>query len=506
MRVNKKFIPAGIFLCGIIEFLLMAAVFYNHYLCMDHAEHLRASWLVWQGKVPYRDFFEHHNPLLWFLMAPVTAAFYKQAIILYVSRGITALAYMVMFAGFYKVCRKFLAVGGKAFALAVCVYFLVPDNMFLFFELQPDAFMLASFVWGMYFFFGYLESKERRLLVWAFLLFVIAFLFLQKILVMLAVLGGYTLWLVYSEQASLKDMAYALIYPALLLLFFWMYLLYTYSLDLYVLLNYDLNLWVQKFSGEGRVLSDLRVTAFLPLTALAVLRRFLADGNRYRHIFCVLLFWGYLLKYVTGAPYNQYFIFDNFASAVIISAYIISNSGLWRGAVLWSCLFLGGIWLWLIFPLNRTYRYYAGVQRYIMENTNKEDVVFNSFYFFFNIYEENPAYYWFGYGNIAEVSAFLYDFEKRFDLNEALYTYKPKFVYLQNFPNMFLQMNGGNKIAFADNLRQVRKSLPEDIRPEKDAFVEEWSRFDFQTIDVNFIRKFYEKTMYAGLYVKKDAE
>jgi len=36
----------------------------------DEFEHLHASWLVASGHLPYRDFFEHHTPGLYYLLAP----------------------------------------------------------------------------------------------------------------------------------------------------------------------------------------------------------------------------------------------------------------------------------------------------------------------------------------------------------------------------------------------------------------------------------------------------
>lgn len=505
MVMKNKFLCTEVVLCGIAELLMMLFVFYFHYLCMDHAEHIHASWLVWQGKIPYRDFFEHHNPLLWFLMAPVTAAFYKKAIILYVCKVITALVYMIMFAGFYKICRRYLAVSGKAFALALCLYFLVCDHMFLFFELQPDPFMLAGFVWGLYYFFGYLEKKEQGDLSRAFVLFVISFLFLQKILLLLALLGGYSLWLLHQGKMRWKDIAFSAGYPLVLLVLFLMYLVYTYSLNLYLLLNYDLNFWMQKFSGEGRVLTDLRVTAMLPVAAVAVLRPFLADKNMYRHILCVLLFGGYLLKYFIGAPYPQYFMFDNLVSAVIIGDYILSSGAYWKRCLLFLLLFLTSIWVWRKYLPNRIFPSYVQAQQYVMDNTEKDDVLFNSFYFFFNIYGANPSYYWFGHGNIAEVAALVYDFEKGFDLNEALYKYRPRFFYLQHYPNMILRLND-NQSRFPDILAEVWEELPEKTRPDKDAFMAKWNSKYFQIFDYDFIERYYEQTMFSGLYMRRSFE
>lgn len=44
-----------------------------HPLNWDEVEYFRATDWVRQGLVPYRDFWEHHTPLQWFLFAPVTA-------------------------------------------------------------------------------------------------------------------------------------------------------------------------------------------------------------------------------------------------------------------------------------------------------------------------------------------------------------------------------------------------------------------------------------------------
>src|SRR5436305_15332505 len=43
-----------------------------HPLVWDEIEFFRATDWVRRGLVPYRDFWEHHTPLQWFLFAPFT--------------------------------------------------------------------------------------------------------------------------------------------------------------------------------------------------------------------------------------------------------------------------------------------------------------------------------------------------------------------------------------------------------------------------------------------------
>jgi len=45
--------------------------FLHRWFCADEFEHLHAAWCITRGLVPYRDFFEHHTPLLYLLLAPI---------------------------------------------------------------------------------------------------------------------------------------------------------------------------------------------------------------------------------------------------------------------------------------------------------------------------------------------------------------------------------------------------------------------------------------------------
>ena len=61
---------------GIVAALLLARVWFigHRALDLDEFEHVHAAWSVAQGLLPYRDFFEHHPPALYFLVAPLFGA------------------------------------------------------------------------------------------------------------------------------------------------------------------------------------------------------------------------------------------------------------------------------------------------------------------------------------------------------------------------------------------------------------------------------------------------
>jgi hypothetical protein len=64
-------VVALVLLGGLFCFRL--ANFRSRWFNPDELEHVHVSWCVAKGMVPYRDFFEHHTPWLWYLLAPLVA-------------------------------------------------------------------------------------------------------------------------------------------------------------------------------------------------------------------------------------------------------------------------------------------------------------------------------------------------------------------------------------------------------------------------------------------------
>ena len=52
---------------------LRAGLTLHRYYDTDELEHMHAALLVAHGNLPFRDFFEHHGPLLYSILAPVVA-------------------------------------------------------------------------------------------------------------------------------------------------------------------------------------------------------------------------------------------------------------------------------------------------------------------------------------------------------------------------------------------------------------------------------------------------
>src|SRR6185312_4662908 len=60
---------AGYVLAGAVGILWLAYLFIQAGSGFDESEHAHVAWLISRGKQPLADFFQHHQPLLWHLLA-----------------------------------------------------------------------------------------------------------------------------------------------------------------------------------------------------------------------------------------------------------------------------------------------------------------------------------------------------------------------------------------------------------------------------------------------------
>lgn len=197
--------------------------------------------------MPYRDFFQHHNPLLWYLFAPVTQLFYRDTAIVYAARVAAILGwgavlyklYALVCAGFggrvagsagdesgpravadagFSGCRgdasdvgleadaaakRMTAQWALLFLLALSPLWKDVQN------LCPDIFMLWGMLAGTERFFAYLDGQRRRDLVLSYLWWTAAFLFLQKAVFPGAGFAAANLWLLLRGRVRFADCAAA---------------------------------------------------------------------------------------------------------------------------------------------------------------------------------------------------------------------------------------------------------------------------------------------------------
>ena len=153
----------------------------------DNVEHLHTSWLVWMGEMPYRDFFQHHNPLMWYLSAPLVAYLIDNFIVYSVFNIIGLITLYII--AYYQAKILFLDTQNKTASLFLAAILVSAYSLLWSTDYRPDTFMFACFYMGLYYLFCYIQKQKATLLVISFLCFFFSFMFTQKVLMHLIVPG-----------------------------------------------------------------------------------------------------------------------------------------------------------------------------------------------------------------------------------------------------------------------------------------------------------------------------
>lgn len=103
----------------------------------DELEHLHAAYCVHRGDVPYRDFFEHHSPALYYVIQPLFWIFGPELDVLWWGRGVMFVCSLITLGLTAILARR---IAGPATALpAVCLLAWTTIFQTKGIELRPDV-------------------------------------------------------------------------------------------------------------------------------------------------------------------------------------------------------------------------------------------------------------------------------------------------------------------------------------------------------------------------------
>lgn len=409
----------------------------------DNVEHIHATWLVAYGEVPYRDFFQHHNPLLWYLFAPVIRLLGGNAL-----QILDAAHAMALSAGFaflfivYKICTRFFA---SRYAALLSLLVLCPPYYYIYcFNYNPDTFMALSLAVGLYFLFTYWENKRLPALVLSFVSFFVAFLFTQKILTVLAPLGLIFLLANRREKDCISDMWYALLIPVVGLLFFIALLYYGNVLDIYWQSNFVFNVKMQAYYGDRKIDVIDYPVFFLSggLALLSIATQWQKQGIIYRTI--ALLFVLELFQRCFYFAIAPYYMLPFMAFAACLNSVLIERAMHKHFWTVWVLLIVAAAYAAISEPrylsARTTDRSFA---RYVSANVTPCDYVISSFLSNQSIISKDPHYYWSLLGHV-DIAGEETGIALKPDLNKLVMQYKPKLVSSGVYWNNYYLNRGRN--------------------------------------------------------------
>jgi hypothetical protein len=148
----------------------------------DEFQHAHSAFLIAEGQLPYRDYFEHHPPLLHFVMAPVIASLHPEAgavqasHTLFVLRVVSWVAALFGLFAHHLLARRLVGPlgAGVSTLLLVSTVMVFEKSM----EIRPDTFAFALLQGALLLLCG---SRSIQRIALAFSLLGVGLLFTQKL-------------------------------------------------------------------------------------------------------------------------------------------------------------------------------------------------------------------------------------------------------------------------------------------------------------------------------------
>lgn len=448
-------------------------VLYNHQpKTGDDVEHLHSAWLVFQGYIPYQDFFQHHNPLMWYLFAPLVGWLAYDLTIFDLVREIsTVVMFLTLFIAGLTI-KKYVSKSWYSALLVVCAAF----PSFICFsgqDFRPDNYMVCSFMLGLYYFFAYLSEHKTRHLVYSFLCMFLSFMFMQKSVFFLAIFAAIVFYQMYIKNIFLSDFIKAAILPLVCAISFFCWLAYHGLIERYWLSNFIFNLYIPDVYNN---LVEPTTTEFYVLLSLAFVGAvyFLIRGNTYVRIICLLWFAEAVQRIFYFSLNRHYYYFLLILNAMLVGAfaYAVIKRFNWT-AYIFAALSIWGMFIFKDYcVVNRLpdgfHRYVT--PKYVLEHTNRCDAVLNGYGLTYGIYSKDITYYWNLNGQLDVIGSQI-GLAPMPNLNAEVKKHLPKIIYTAPFWN--------------ERLRKRNIDFPVHL------------------IDKELRDKYYEQSMFMDVFILK---
>ncbi len=441
MKEKLKNIIWPAFLWALFAWILLSIAVYsnNRYFDRDEFEHIHTAWKIAQGQEIYVDFFQHHHPFFDYMLTPVISAYGSTADTLFVGRYV-----MLLLTGCILAVTYFLAL--RVFRNSeVGILALIFTSAFTAFytksiEIRPDVAQALAGLLAVYFLYAYYDRRSSRWLVASAVFLAVSFLFLQKAVVLIAVLAAILLYDIYSKRVPLRDAAlYAAVFIACLLPYYG-YLVIDGSFGKYFEMNWLLNFYMpqlfSKFESLAPVFKENNIICVLYLLGVLALLRSGKEPRFAAISLCLIIFPIILFKNL----WWQYFLLS-IPPAAITAGYAVHS--LFGSRLSRFIVILGALYLPLAYMHNhgffnmnnRDQRAQLDKIEYVLSITEEGDKVYDG-KVLFNVFREDIDYFWFcvSYPYCLDTYKKISDYD--YDIYDLIATQKPKVISKTGIDNI----------------------------------------------------------------------
>lgn len=398
----------------------------------DDVEHLHSAWLIFQHKIPYADFFQHHNPLLWYIFAPLVGFFAYDIAIFDIVRVISTFIMLLTLYISGEIVRRFICKTNSYFATLLTIATVFPSYViFSGQDFRPDNYMVFAFIVGLYQFLAYLDAHKTKALVYSFICMFLTFMFMQKSVFFLGIFGLIVIYLLWKREVFWADFIIAVVAPLFGAALFVTWLSYHHLLEIYWKSNFIFNLYipdvynylVEPTNPEFYVLTALSFIGFIYL---------MWKGNTAARLISILWLGEVLQRLFYFSLNRHYYYFLDVLDAILAGAIAYEIIKRWRWSVypFMALSVAGCVCFYNYCQLRKLapdfFRYVT--PRYVIEQTNRCDSVLNGYGLTYGIFTKDITYYWNLNGQLDVIGNKI-GLAPMPDLNAAVAQHLPKIIY-----------------------------------------------------------------------------
>ncbi len=407
--------------------ILLATILYwslNKQFDHDELEVIHTSWKILQGEKIYVDFFQHHHPLLYYLLIPVIARFGENTTTLLITRVIVFCFFLAILAVTYLISIKvFSKEVGIISLVLLSTTFVFTTNAI---ELRPDVPQTLFNLFSILFLLLYLETKLLKYIVISGFSAGLAFLFLQKALFLIILVFALLLQLPRRNTSLIA----CSIYGFAICLVFGPYLLYLFvdnSLAAYFTFNWTLN---AKFLDRDYPLNTLILT--YRANAVLWLYYFLSlfSSKRILQSTLQVISFGLLVSiFILQKPHQQYFM-PVIPLVAILSAHTIHTSFEGSSRRLLLVLFLA-----VVLPCYSLFAPVGSLNNteqlekidFVLSITRPNDYVYDG-NALFNVFRKDIDFFWYSVDKNDGLATYKSMSDYQYNIYESISTLKPKVI------------------------------------------------------------------------------
>ncbi len=169
----------------------------------DEIEGVQTAWKILDGGAIYKDFFQHHHPLFYYLLVPIVKIGGETLSSLYLAEAFAFVIFTITIVVAFLLTKK--VYDRKTSLISIVLLLTFPYYIRKGMEIRPDILQSLFGLTSFYLLTVYLKNRTKKCLILSALMLSLAFLSLQKAIFFVFLLGIIQLYLLLTKEIKKGD-------------------------------------------------------------------------------------------------------------------------------------------------------------------------------------------------------------------------------------------------------------------------------------------------------------